>query len=157
VVALVQFPFSAPIYFLYVAPLGVVAAAVVLGIRFDGATAWPVFGGALLLFTILFPVRWIRPGFTGDLGVRYTRVPMTTLLTGRGQVWVTPTEGDEYNRMVAEVAAHARGGYVYATPDCPEVNVLTGTRNPTRTLFDFFDDPVNRTARIMAQLDSTGV
>ena len=157
VTTLVQFPFSAPIYFLYIAPLGVVAAAVVLGVRFDGVTSWPLFGGALVLLAILFPVRWIRPGFTLDLGVRYTRVPMTALLPGRGQLWITPAEAAEYTGMTALVAAHARGGYVYATPDCPEVNVLTGTRNPTRTLFDFFDDPVNRTARILARLDSTGV
>lgn len=157
VATLVQFPFSAPIYFLYIAPLGVVTAAAVLEIQFEGAAAWPVFGGALLLFAILFPVRWIRPGFTSDLGVRYTRVPMTALLPGRAQLWITPAEAAEYTGMTALVAAHARGGYVYATPDCPEVNVLTGTRNPTRTLFDFFDDPVNRTARILAQLDSTGV
>jgi len=156
VAQLVQFPFSHQVYFLYIAPLGMVAAAVVLGIEFERAVSWRVFGGALLLLAILFPLRWIRPGFTNDLGVRYRRVTMSALLPGRGHLWVTPEDSAEYVGMTTLVAAHTRGAYVYATPDCPEVNYLTGTENPTRTLFDFFDDPVDRTARILARLDTTG-
>jgi hypothetical protein len=116
-----------------------------------------VFEGAFLLFALLFPLRWIRPSFTDNYGVRYRRVEMTARLPGRGGLWVTVADSAEYAGMTALVAAHERGRYVYATPDCPEVNYLTGTRNPTRTLFDFFDDPVNRTVRILARLDSTGV
>jgi hypothetical protein len=35
--------------------------------------------------------------------------------------------------------AHARGSYVFAGPDTPEISALTGLRNPTRSLFDYLD------------------
>jgi hypothetical protein len=44
---------------------------------------------------------------------------------------------------------HASGQFIYAAPDCPEVYFLTGLRNPTRTLFDFFDEQEGRTQRIL--------
>ncbi|HKV72243.1 MAG TPA: hypothetical protein VJN62_13395 [Gemmatimonadales bacterium] len=156
VAGLVQFPFSHQVYFLYIAPLAVVAAAVVLEKRFHGAASWPVFGGALLVFAALFPLRWLRPSFVGDYGVRYRPVSMAARLPGTGLL-VSTDDSAEYTGMTALVGAHVHGRYLYATPDCPEVNVLTHTRNPTRTLFDFFDDPVGRTGRILARLDSTGV
>jgi hypothetical protein len=37
------------------------------------------------------------------------------------------------------------------------VYFLTGLRNPTRTIFDFFDEPEGRTARILGALDARGV
>ena len=157
VAALVQFPFSSPVYFLYVAPLAVLAAAAVLKTRFGDRPSGDALVGLLLLFAILFPLRWVRPGFTWDYGFHYKRYPMPAWLPGRAGLWVTTADSAEYTGMTALVTAHARGGYVYATPDCPEVNFLTGTKNPTRTLFDFFDDPVNRTSRILARLDTTGV
>jgi hypothetical protein len=52
---------------------------------------------------------------------------------------------------------HAKGGYTWASPDCPEIYFLSGLRNPTRTLFDFFDDPTQRTERILAALERHGV
>jgi trans-aconitate methyltransferase len=39
----------------------------------------------------------------------------------------------------------------------PEVYFLSGLKNPTRSLFDFFDDTTDRTARILGALDSHGV
>ena len=157
VAALVQFPFSSPVYFLYVAPLAVLAAAAVLKTRFGAQRYGDSLVGLLLLFAILFPLRWVRPGFTWDYGFHYKLYPMPAWLPGRAGLWVTTADSAEYTGMTALVTAHARNGYVYATPDCPEVNFLTGTKNPTRTLFDFFDDPVNRTSRILARLDTTGV
>jgi hypothetical protein len=53
---------------------------------------------------------------------------------------------------VKVVVQHAHGGYIYATPDCPEVYFLSGFRNPTRTLFDFLDDENGRTQRILAAI-----
>jgi len=157
VAALVQFPFSSPVYFLYVAPLAVPAAVAVLKTRFGDRPFGDTLVGVLLLFAILFPLRWVRPGFTWDYGFHYKVYPMPAWLPGRAGLWVTTADSAEYTGMTALVTAHARGGYVYATPDCPEVNFLTGTKNPTRTLFDFFDDPVDRTSRILARLDITGV
>lgn len=155
-VALVQFPYSSPIYLLYAAPLGILAMAAVVA-SIPGGGLGMTFSGAWLAFAVAFPIRWVRPGFIYDLGIHFTPVTMTSRLPGRGALRVSAADSAEYGGLMDLVGAHAHGGYVYATPDCPEVNVLTGTKNPTRTLFDFFDDPVNRTSRILARLDSTGV
>jgi hypothetical protein len=57
--------------------------------------------------------------------------------------------------MVEELA---RGPWVYATPDAPEIYVLTGRRNPTRSLFEFLDpEPDTRVRRVLEALDRTGV
>lgn len=152
---LVQFPYSSPIYFLYAAPLGALAAAAVVA-------AWPGTPGlpaaVTLAFYVLFAVRWIHPGFIYDMGLHFSRDGQTApLALTRGGILVTPDDSATYSQLVAEVETHAGGSRVYATPDCPEVNFLTGTRNPTRTIFDFLDDPVGRTPRILSQLDSDRV
>jgi hypothetical protein len=63
---------------------------------------------------------------------------------------------DKYERIVGLVRRHARGAYIYATPDCPEVYFLSGYRNPTGTLLDFLDRDFlaipQRTDRILGQL-----
>jgi hypothetical protein len=64
----------------------------------------------------------------------------------------------EIEEVVAMVDALAPGPYVYATPDAPEIYVLTGRRNPTRTLFEFLDpEPETRVQRTLEALDRTGV
>jgi hypothetical protein len=55
--------------------------------------------------------------------------------------------------MVSLVRSKARGRYIYATPDAPEVYFLSRYPNPTRTIYDFLDDPVDRTARILDLLE----
>jgi hypothetical protein len=51
----------------------------------------------------------------------------------------------------------ARGGYTWASPDCPEIYYMSGLRNPTRTLYEMFDDTANGTARVLRALDEHGV
>jgi len=51
------------------------------------------------------------------------------------------------------VGAHAQGDYIWAGPDCPEVYFLAAKRNPTRTLFDFFDEPAGRTVRVLDAIE----
>ena len=43
---------------------------------------------------------------------------------------------------------------IYAAPDCPEVYFLTGYKNPTPTLFDFFDDSDGKSERLLKMIDS---
>jgi len=54
----------------------------------------------------------------------------------------------QYEALVKVVRTLATGEYIFATPDCPEVYFLSGFRNPTRTTYDFFDDPTRRAERI---------
>jgi hypothetical protein len=55
--------------------------------------------------------------------------------------------------LVATIQAHTHNEYIYATPDCPEVYFFGGFRNPTPVLFDFNDDPVDRTKRILTAIE----
>ena len=152
---LVQFPYSAPIYWLYAAPLAALAGAAVVSIL-PGTPGFPTV--LILAFYLFFAVRWINPGFIYDMGLHYSRDTQTAVLAvDRGGLRVTPGDSAMYGRLVEAVRRQARGSWVYATPDCPEVSYLTGTRNPTRTLFDFFDDPNGRTQRILSALDQDAV
>jgi hypothetical protein len=63
-----------------------------------------------------------------------------------------------YTRVTELLRDHsAPGGYTYAAPDCPELYFLSQLRNPTRTLFDFLDDPSGRDSRVLRAIDSTRV
>lgn len=67
---------------------------------------------------------------------------------------MSPEDRDLYETVVPMVEALARGPYIYATPDSPELYFLTGKRNPTRTLFEFLDpDPQGRATRVLQALD----
>jgi len=45
---------------------------------------------------------------------------------------------------VASVRRHESGEWIYVWHDAPQVYFLTGKRNPTRTLFEAFDDSLTR-------------
>jgi hypothetical protein len=84
------------------------------------------------------------------MGVNYVRDRQTqTLALPRGGIRVTSEDKATYEQTVAAIRAHVRGDYIWAGPDAPEAYFLSGTRNPTRTLFDFFDAPASRTARVL--------
>jgi hypothetical protein len=58
-------------------------------------------------------------------------------------------------RIVREHAGNS--GYIFATPDSPELYFLSELHNPGRTLFDFFDDPRGRNQRILSMLLSKDI
>ena len=152
---LVQFPFSAPIYFCYVAPLVVLSALAVCAAL---GTIPPLLTAVVAGFYGLFALRAVNPGFIYDMGIRYERDDQVALLAlDRGGLRVTPADKRQYESLVAAIRLHARDGVVYATPDCPEVYFLAGQHNPTRTIFDFFDDPVGRTGRLMRVIEERHV
>lgn len=136
-VALVQFPFSAAIYFCFVAPALVLTIVAILasvgGVRsFAAASA----AGFYLLFAALFVNR--ASGFT--LGQQYTPQPVARLALPRGGIRVPPVQGEIYQLVVEEIQRRAPDDdYIYATPDCPEIYFLAAKRNPTHNLFEFLD------------------
>jgi hypothetical protein len=94
----------------------------------------------------------------GSMGLWYEPYPTTTSLAlPRGHLDVPVQDANMYRTAVGVLQQHARGGYTWASPDCPEVYFLSGLRNPTRSLFDFFDEENGRTARILSALDQHGV
>lgn len=155
VVTLAQFPFSVPIYFCYVAPVVVLLATVLLPHARPMAPAVPA---ALMVFLIAFAVIRVNTATLSVMGALYQPYPQTASLgLPRGGLDVPAQEGEMYRVALKLLRQHARGGYTWASPDCPEVYFLSGLRNPTRSLFDFFDDETGRTPRILAALHRHGV
>jgi hypothetical protein len=62
-----------------------------------------------------------------------------------------------YEQLIPLVQSHVEGKFIYAAPDCPEVYFLAGLQSPTRYYFDFADDPVGHTERILHALESLKV
>ena len=92
------------------------------------------------------------------MGLRYVPNAHTKVLAlDRGGLRVSAEDSEQYEELVAVLLRVAKGGFTYATPDCPEVYFLSGLRNPTRTMFDFFDDPEGRTGRILEALEQRQV
>lgn len=148
---LVQFPFAAPIYFCYVAPLVALLATALLSRARPMA---PVVPAAVTVFLIAFAVMRVNTGTVYTMGLWYQPYPPTaTLDVPRGGLDVPAGDAEMYKAAVGILREHARGDYTWASPDCPEIYFLSGLRNPTRSLFDFFDDERDRTARILATLD----
>jgi hypothetical protein len=148
--SLVQFPYSSPPYVCYIAPLAVLALLAVW--QPAGPRVAPV---AVLVasWAFLFAVlrgNWDPVVKIGPTNIRTNSVPLALPRSG---IWVQPEEKAAYERVIPLVQRHAgASAYVYATPDSPEISFLAGMQNPTRTMYDFFDDTTGRTARIVHEL-----
>jgi hypothetical protein len=152
---LVQFPFSAPIYFCYTAPLVILLATALLRHVQPMALAVPA---CLLVFLMAFAVMRVNRSTIYTMGFWYQAYPATVSLDlPRGGLDVPAKEAETYRATLALLKQHARGEYTWASPDAPEIYFLSGLRNPTRSLFDFFDDQNGRTARIVSTLDRNHV
>jgi hypothetical protein len=148
VCSLVQFPFSASIYFFYVAPLGALALL--------GALSWrpraKILHAALLVAVVAFTVRYVTPGSVYSMGLVYApNGSRHRLQLPRGRLLVTQEEKGEYEQLVKLVTKYARGYVILAFPDCPEVYFLSAKKNPTRALFDFLAP--QRQEEVVATLD----
>jgi hypothetical protein len=153
VTSLIEYPYTAPIYFCYVAPLVALALVALLAAR-NGPGRFSM--GMLAAFYLAFAVWLHTPGYFATL-----RLPpppekpaaMRQLRLKRaGGIRVASAEASEYEALIAAVRAHAGGPYIYAGVDCPEVYFLSGERNPTGTIWDFLDPDFfsgSRTPRIL--------
>ncbi len=141
---LVQFPFAAEFYVFYVVPLTVVLLAALL------ETAEARARGGLRPVALLYAV--VVAGYA-LVNSQHTLGPSTARMTGvRASLRVPPGDWAAYRALVDTLHAVDPGPWVYATPDGPEIPYLADRMNPTRTLYDFLDDPVGRTRRIMDEL-----
>ena len=134
--ALVQFPFGAPVYYVYVAPLVAVVVVALLG---HGAHGRGVLPAVLLAAFVVYGAAFLDRSSLGDLGARPAPDVQTQILAGNASVRVDAREKRGYDRIVALLDEHARGAFVFAGPDLPHVYFLSGRENPTRSLFDFLD------------------
>lgn len=152
---LVQFPFATPIYACYALPF-----ALFLGVALHKFidSSDRVLPGALLGFCLIFGIADGNGRTVRTLGWWLEPYPTTVPLgLPRGGVRVQVKDADELRAIIPALQQRARGGYTWAAPDAPEIYFLSGLRNPTRTLFDFFDDDTGRTSRILGTLDRYGI
>ena len=139
VFALVQFPFAAPIYFCYVAPLAILAAASLVSAQ--GVTGIRSLHVAALVFYLVFAVAFVNRRSVFDLGLRVVPYPANVQLEARrAHIFVPEEEARVYETLVGEIRKKSGGGPIYAGPDSPEVYFLSGASNPTRSFFDFLGD-----------------
>ena len=127
VCSLVQFPFSAKIYFCYFAPLLVLAVVAVSKTtkRFGN----PHVLACLLVFYALFAVTRVAPSVIYEnRGFRVAPILKTLNLPRAGALRVTYPQ--MYEAAIRSVLEHAGTGPVLATPECPEVYFLSGLNNP---------------------------
>ena len=131
--ALLQFPFAAPIYFCYAAPLIVLALAAIVPPRARPAHA------AAAAFYLAFAVWRLNPGYIWTLGVRPDPYgPLARLENPRAGLRVPESDARTYADIVDAVRRRTpEDGFVYAAPDCPEVYYLSARRNPTRDVFEY--------------------
>lgn len=159
--SLVQFPFSFGIYFLYVAPLLVLALAFL-------ATRQPAAPSGLWIvvacFHFGFALAWVNDSWVVTLGTRYFPDPSDSYLAlPRGGLWVDQAQAQPLTQLVHAIEAHSDpSAFIYAAPDCPQVYFFSGRRNPTRTFYDRFDrdyagDQEPRAQRILDSLESHAV
>jgi hypothetical protein len=155
--SMVQFPFTGPVYFFYVAPLLPLAGAAVLALT-SGPSPRRLMV-AVLSFGMLFGVTWVNRASILGLGAgRFeARAEDRRLALERGRIRVSAEDKAVYEELVATVQAVTRSSFIYVTPDAPEVYFLSGLRNPTPVFYDFFDEEAGRTDRMLRTLEREGV
>lgn len=144
--SLLQFPYSAPIYFSYVAPLVIIAAVALASESQPLATP----SGLLLIIAYAAYAVAVRPQLfprRPELSPVAARINLP-----RGGIYVWPEEQRQYTELVGLLREHGGTGWILALPDVPEIYFLSGYRNPTRMLYDAFEDSAGRGARLVRQL-----
>jgi hypothetical protein len=153
---LVQFPYSVANYFCYVAPL----VALTMLALYSYATPVTPTGrvpGLLVAFLAAFAVLRTNHTPLQSLGFAYQpQWPLKPLALERAGIDVPVVHAIAYEALIPMLRTHARGGYTWASPDTPEIYFLSGLSNPTRALFEMFDDSTAN-ARVLHALDAHGV
>jgi hypothetical protein len=153
--SLIQYPFSSPTYFLYVAPL--VLLVVLALVQAHGRTPQAL-AGVTLAFYGAFAVLLATPGAVVGLAFRYEAAhPTVPLELPRSGLRVNPDDAALYGALIPRVRARAGNGGIWAGPDAPEIYFLAGYANRTRAIFDFLGDSDSMAAGIMARDDVRAV
>jgi hypothetical protein len=155
--SLVQVPFAGSVYVLYSAPIAILAILAIVTSRERGGGPGPAMAAA---FFLAFGVMRVNPGHISVVG-RYApqnEWPTVELPIARTGLRSSPMGSLRYTQVTELLRDHsAPGGYTYAAPDCPELYYLSQLDNPTRTLFDFFDDPRGHDSRVLRAIDANRV
>jgi hypothetical protein len=151
--SLIQFPFSAPIYFFYVAPLLFLSAMALVSLtRRPPTFAFAVVIGIYLLFPAL-PVTGYQMGISHAQDGKTERLDIPRA----GGLRVDSSDARLYDALVPLVQSHAVGKFIYAAPDCPEVYFLSGLQSPSRHYFYFAENGTARIDRTLAEFNDLGI
>jgi hypothetical protein len=150
---LVRFPYAGSYYLLYFAPLAMLASLAILRIRPGGVGPVPALAGSFLVVVGIACADTRRFSPSGDRWIPiHTFVPLAGPRAG-----LEAPRGDSaaYAATIALLQQHtAPDGYIYAGPDLPQMYFLADRRDPTRTLYDFFDDSVAHDATVLQAIDT---
>ncbi len=146
--SLIQFPFSNTIYFCYIAPLVLLSVASIVSLM-DRPPRLAVSG--MMSFCFLYAVLELTPGGVYHLGVEYAPDTQTVRLAlpRAGGLKVSAASARQYEELCRLISQHARGEFILAKPDSPEVYFLSGFHDPTGIFFDFMETAEGRTQRAL--------
>ena len=148
---LLQFPFR-NIYFCYIAPLVLLSATAVVSLM-EKPPRLAV--GGMMCFCFLYAVFELTPGFIYHLAYEYAPDAQTVRLSlpRAGGLRVTAESAREYEELDRLIRQHARGEYIFAKPDSPEVYFLSGFHDPSGIFYDSYEDASGRTERALAAIE----
>ncbi len=153
--SVVQFPFSVPMYFCYVAPLLILSCAA-LGdpgsIRGHVPLTVPV-----AIFYLLFAALILLPNqiYRRGMSLQTTSVKAFTLPRAAGMKG-DAVQVETYEQIVAEIARHAGTSPIWAGPDCAEFYFLAGRTNPTPVLWEALSGTDRDPHRILNWIEQRG-
>ncbi|MHB1068635.1 MAG: hypothetical protein ACYC1W_02105 [Gemmatimonadaceae bacterium] len=134
---LIEFPFAAPVYTLYVVPLSVLAILAAVQDWNRAPRRAVVVAG---IFLLAFAGLRLNPGTIHSLGLWYQTGPDSVMLNvPRARLRVEAKHASDVSALVSTIDRIGAGRTLWAGPDAPEVYFLTGKPNRTRILFEFLD------------------
>jgi hypothetical protein len=148
--SLIQFPFANVIYFCYTAPIAILLAANLIS-RLPRPPRMVLY--AMTAFYILFAVFVVRVNYFGSFHADNDGTPL--MLPRTGGLYVSSKSAAEYGELIPFVEGLSGGRPILAGPNCPEVYFLSGIKNPTPVLFDFFQDPHDYERDMKSLMDRT--
>lgn len=149
--ALNQFPYGAPNYFAYVAPLAILTAAAAaahfgaLRRSTSAALLLAGFAGIVLRLGSLHSIGYYPEW--ADLSHR--------LAVPRGGLLVSAPDSARYTRVLSLVASHRGGGTLHAGPELPEVYFLAGQQSPGRDAYSLFAAPIADSGAMTQRFDTS--
>lgn len=152
--SLVQYPYAANIYFCYFAPTTILLAVGLRSLIRSRSRTGEV---SLLVFLTLFAVLSLNRGFRAYhediVDAQFVKADLP-----RAALQLTEDDGKIYKEIISLISSVTEpGDPILAMPDCPEIYFLAQRRNPTRTLYDFFDANTDRTRELIQLLDDQQV
>jgi hypothetical protein len=71
-----------------------------------------------------------------------------------GGLRVVASNVTEYQALDNLIRQHARGEFIFAAPNCPQVYFLSGLRPPVRDFSNFSDDVEQAPEKVLSNLDA---